>query len=133
MNRNLWPLGVFHAVVWLVAIVGVERALEASAARGSYALLSAWWATLYLACLLATPWRAVAVFLAIMAVSLVVDVALGTGVLYHNAPAILSAGLFGLLLLMGVLWVSPFAINAAARWLRDRFARGTVGSPGNAV
>ena len=128
MKRNS-ILGILHAVVWLVALVGVERAFETSPGRGSYALLSAWWATLYLACLLATPWRAVGVFILIMAVSLAVDVGLGTGLLYHDAPSILSAGLLGLLLLMVALWLSPFAINAGARWMRDRLAPEVLQTP----
>ena len=120
MRRKDWCIGAIHATAWLALTIGVQFAVRDSPSRDAYALLCAWWATLYLACLLGTTWRAVPVFLLMMAIAVAMDGGAGTQLLYHDAPAVLSTGFLGLLLLLCVLWLSPFAINAAASRLRER-------------
>ena len=123
MNGRPWLLGLAHGIVWLVVVLSTQAVMNASPARAAYSVAFAWWATLYLALLLGTTWRAVPTFLAIMALALIVDAAVGSARLYHDSPAVLSVGFASLLLLLCALWVSPFLVNSIARGLRDRIVK----------
>ena len=120
MTQSDWRDGAIHGIAWVALTVGVQLAMAGSPSSDAYGVLCAWWANLYLACLLRTRWRAVPVFLAIMAIAVVVDTISGSQRLYHDAPTVSSAEFLVLLLLLCLLWASPFAINAAATRIRVR-------------
>lgn len=120
MDKRHWILGLAHAAIWVGITLIVERGLGASPARDAYALLSAWWATLYVSLLVGTTWRAVSIFLFGMAIALAIDATLGTQVLYHDPPNVRSSAFGAILLLQGALWSSPFAVNECVRRGRDK-------------
>lgn len=123
MKLNDWLQGLAHCVIWIGFVVLCEKLFADSPARSAYGLLCAWWATLYSASVLGTRWRAIVVFLLGMTVALATGAAASSNLLYRDTPAPLSVGFIGVAGLLWVLWVSPFAINSAVVWVRDRIRR----------
>jgi hypothetical protein len=122
MNSRPAILGAIHAVIWVATLIVVTRVFGGSGSRAAYALLCAWWLTLYVALLIGTPWRAVPVYLAVMLVAFVVDAAMGSNALYHDPPPVATLSFVTVAALQVALWVSPFAVN----WVATRI-RGHVG------
>jgi len=106
--------GVAHAVIWIATLTTVDLVFSESPSRTGYALLCCWWITLYISLLLHTSWRALPAFLGLMALALVIDVATGTGFLYHDAPSLGSVAFVLLLAGLLLLWASPVVINQLA-------------------
>jgi hypothetical protein len=113
-------VGIVHCVIWIGFIVLCESVFADSPAKAVYGSLCAWWATLYAASVLATKWRAVAVFVLAMTLALFVDAIGSWNRLYHDTPTPLSIGFVAVAGLQWVVWASPFVVNAAVAWLRDR-------------
>lgn len=120
MKNKHWVYGLAHCAIWVVALVICERLTSDSAASSAYALICAWWATLYSAAILETRWRAVPFFLMGMILALAIDATAMSGLLYHDIPSPVSTGFLGVAALLCVFWVSPFAVNAFVLWIRNR-------------
>jgi hypothetical protein len=105
----------------MATLGAVDLIFTDSISRAGYGLLSAWWVTLYVALLLRTTWRALPVFLSLMALVLVIDDLRGTGFLYHDAPPIGTAAFLVVLAGLLLLWASPVVVNEIATRVRNRF------------
>ncbi|HZF17087.1 MAG TPA: hypothetical protein VE046_14195 [Steroidobacteraceae bacterium] len=123
MNKRQWILGAVHVALWIATVLAVESAMEDSASRAAYAVLCAWWATLYVGLLVGSSWRAVPVFLVGMIAALAIDGSIGWKHLYHDTPDVASAGFLWVSVISCVLWSSPFVVNEIARRVRDRIAK----------
>jgi hypothetical protein len=123
MKLSDWLQGLAHCAIWIGFLVLCEMLFADSPARTAYGMLCAWWATIYVASVLGTRWRAVAVFVLCMTLALVIDTAGSWSRLYHDTPAPLSIGFVVVAGLQWVVWASPFAMNRAVVWVRDRLRR----------
>lgn len=111
---------LIHCGAWLATIVLVHAGLPTSPSRDAYAVLNAWWITAYIAVLVKSGWREALLFLVFVAASIVIDAAVGSGYLYHDAPDVSSLSFVVILLLLGLLWVSPFLVSALVMRLRAK-------------
>jgi len=59
--RRAFLSAALHYVVWVAAVIVIERVFRASPARVAYGVLSAWWATLYVGILANLEWVAIPV------------------------------------------------------------------------
>jgi hypothetical protein len=123
MNKLRWIFGVAHVAIWIAFVLAVEAAMADSPSRVGYAVLCAWWATLYAGQLLGTTWRAVAIFLTGMIVVLAIDASFGWQLLYHDPPSVVSTAFVKVSSILCVLWGSPFVVNEFVRRLRDRISK----------
>lgn len=113
-------LGVVHAIAWVGIVWIIDVAMRESDARAAYGLLCAWWASLYLALLLGTAWRALPALCVAMTLALAIDTSTGRQLLYRDPPSVDSLGFAGLALFLCALWASPLIANAIARSVRDQ-------------
>jgi hypothetical protein len=118
--KQPWQLGILHCLIWIAAIVACEAIARGSPGSSAYALICAWWATLYSAAVFNTPWRAVPVFVLGMIVALAVDALAKSNLLYHDAPMPTALGFWGVAAFLCILWISPFAVNSVVHWLREK-------------
>lgn len=119
LSQNV--LGAVHALLWIGTAATAEYVFSGSASRAGYGLLCAWWVTLYVALLLGTTWRALPVFLVLMAVALAFDAIKGSGFLYHDVPSVSSPSFLIVAGALLLLWASPIAVNQVAMLVRHRF------------
>jgi hypothetical protein len=112
-------LGAVHSVLWIATLAGIDLTFSESPSRAAYGILCCWCVTQDVSLLLRTTWRPLPVFLGLMTLALVVDVAKGTGFLYHDAPTIGTATFPVLLAALLLVWASPIRINQITTSLRD--------------
>lgn len=116
MRKQDWLIGLLHSAVWIGVIALFPLAMKGNSAAAAYAAICAWWATLYVALLLGTAWRAAVAFLLIMIVALSVDASAGWNSLYHDPPRVFSVQFVVAAAVLGIVWGSPFVVNAVAKW-----------------
>jgi small-conductance mechanosensitive channel len=120
LERQHLIRAIFHFGAWLGIIVLVHAGLPTSPSRDAYAVLNAWWITAYIAVLVKSGWREALLFLVFVSVSIVIDTTIGSGYLYHDAPDVSSFSFVVILLLLGLLWMSPFLVSAVVIRLRGK-------------
>jgi len=116
MRKQDWLIGLLHSAVWIGAIALFPLAMKGNSAAAAYAATCAWWATLYVALLLGTGWRAAVAFLLIMTAVFSVDASAGWNFLYHDAPGVLSVQFVFLVAVLAIVWMSPFVLNVIVKW-----------------
>jgi hypothetical protein len=110
---------LIHAFAWGGTAICVVAIFQHSDARLAYALLSGWWAALYVGHLGRVRLAAALPAAFLYAVARGVDSLCGFQVLYHDSPSRLSPSFAAGTVLGTLVFISPIVVNAVVRTIRD--------------
>jgi hypothetical protein len=106
---------LIHAFAWGGTAICVVAIFRHSDARLAYALLSGWWAALYVGHLGRVRLAAALPAALLYAVARGVDSLCGFQALYHDSPSLLSSPLAFGTVLGALVFISPIFLNAVGR------------------
>lgn len=110
-----------HAATWIATVIVVSALSSGMSSSAAYGILSGWWAALYVGRLASIGIEAAIPLALGYAVLGMVSVPLGWSWIYHDPPISLSSAYVGTVLVAGLLFASPTAVNwlvgVSERWL----------------
>jgi hypothetical protein len=116
-------VAIFCLAAWLGVMLLTHVIFAGEPSAHAYGLISAWWSLLYCSLLFGATWRAIAIFIVLLTIAVVIDSVVGLNFLFHDYPIGFSLHMLEASGLFLAFWTSPFVINVLVRALRRRLIR----------
>lgn len=121
MNKKSFIGAIIHILSWGAGYGLAYSLMSHSANNGVYALNVAWWMACYVGYIANINIKAGIVAFSICVLALIMSSLTGHSWFYHDPPENINLFFLVIILLNGVLFVSPILLNALVKKIMGRF------------